>query len=599
MKNKKIYFKVSAILLLSSILCTAQDVSSTQSLDDGWKQLTLREKIGQTVIMRSDSLLKKNMTDKDLVAYLKKYPVGGVFEGGTVIFDSGPAAAQIGDRIARLRKASPVPLIICGDMESGAGANVRGLTRITHLSGVGATRSKTLAYDFGRATAIEARSIGYNWLFTPVADLVQNPFNYLVAERSISDDPGVATPLLISMVNGYQDNGIAATAKHFPGDGIDYRNQHETTSCNALTQAAWDTNHGAVFQALIDNDVMAIMEGHISLPCYQSDSEIVNGQFLPATLSYDLTTKLLKQKMGFKGVVVTDALIMGGFIKFYGDDACVRSIQAGTDMLLWPPERYFDDMEKAVQSGRIPMSRLDDAVQRVWRLKQRLGLLDTNNPPTRPLTDEDTNFIAKTAQDIAETSITLVRDRNKLLPLNPSAIHHVVIIPISNEDERVNGAAKHLQSVLAQRGINATIKRGLWLEKSQVSHRWWNNWWFHIFSKPPVKTMPEVAAENDLIIYLVCEVGFQTWYGGRAQNDTWTYGMAGREKTIVVSLDNPFHSDEFASADTYINAYDASDVVINALTRGLFGEITFTGKSPDNLTMFRKFDLDPRAEQLK
>src|SRR5580658_1838878 len=123
MKNEKVYFKVSAFLLLSSILCVAQDISRAQLPDDGWKQLTLREKIGQTVIMSSDSLPKKNMTDEELIAYLKKYPVGGVFEGGTVIFDSGPTADEIGDNIARLRKASHVPLIICGDMESGAGAN--------------------------------------------------------------------------------------------------------------------------------------------------------------------------------------------------------------------------------------------------------------------------------------------------------------------------------------------------------------------------------------------------------------------------------------------------------------------------------------------
>src|ERR1035441_8576847 len=114
---------------------------------------------------------------------------------------------------------------------------------------------------------------------------------------------------------------------------------------------------------------------------------------------------------------------MGGFIKFYGDDACVRCFQAGTDMVLWPPERHFDDMEKAVQSGRIPMSRLDDAVQRIWRLKQRMGLLNPTNLPTRPLTDADRGFVQKTAQDIAEKSITLVRDRNRLLPLNPAAIH--------------------------------------------------------------------------------------------------------------------------------------------------------------------------------
>lgn len=513
------------------------------------------------------------MTDEELVAYLKKYPVGGVFDGGTVIFDSGPTAAKIGDRIARLRKASPVPLIICGDMESGAGANVLGLTRITHLPGVGAARSKALAHDFGRATAIEARSIGFNWLFTPVADLVQNPFNYIVADRSMSDDPRVATPLLISTVNGYQDNGIAATAKHFPGDGVDYRNQHETTSCNGLTRAAWEKNHGAVFKALIDDDLMAIMTGHISLPCYQDESEKVDGRYLPATLSHDLTTKLLKQEMGFKGVVVSDALIMGGFIKFYGDDACVRCFAAGTDMLLWPPERYFDDMEKAVQSGHISVERLDDAVQRIWRLKQRLGLLNPNNSATRPLSDEDKQFVQQTARNLAEKSITLVRDRNQLLPLSPAAIHRVAIVPISGKGKRVKGASEHLQSAFSARGIAASIRQGLWLED-----------------------MPKVAAENDLVIYLIGEIGFQSWDDSKAQSDTWTSGMAGREKTIVVSLDNPFHSDEFIAADTYINAYDASDAVITALMRGLFGEIMFTGQSPVNLNMIRKFDLDPKVK---
>ncbi len=573
MSNKNTIASISAFYLISLIACGAQGELKTQPLDDGWKRLSLREKIGQTVIMRGESLVHSGTTDAELALYLKHYPVGGVFDGGTVIFDSGPAASQIEERIVRLRKASQIPLIICGDMESGAGANVRGFTRITHLPGVGATRSRRLAYDFGRATAIEARSIGFNWLFTPVADLVQNPFNYIVADRSISDDPQMATPLLISIVNGYQDNGVAATAKHFPGDGVDYRNQHETTSCNGLTQAAWDRNHGAVFQALIDNNVMAIMAGHISLPCYQSESGKVDGRYLPATLSHDLITKLLKQKMGFKGVVVSDALIMGGFSKFYGDDACVHCFAAGTDMLLWPPERYFDDMEKAIASGRVPVSRLDDAVERIWRLKQKLGLLDIDAPASRPLDSRDRIFVEETAQNIAEKSITLVRDRNHLLPLNSTAIHHVAIIPITSKHVRVEDAAEHLQAAFAARGISASIHRGLWLDD-----------------------ITKVAAENDLIIYLVGEIGFQTWDDSPAQSDTWTSGMAGGQKTIVISLDNPFHSDEFVAADTYINAYDASDAVLTALMRGLFGEIRFTGRSPVNLRMFRNFDLDPRAK---
>jgi beta-N-acetylhexosaminidase len=305
----------------------------------------------------------------------------------------------------------------------------------------------------------------------------------------------------------------------------------------------------------------------------------VNGQFLPATLSHDLTTKLLKEKMGFKGVVVTDALIMGGFVKFFGDDACVRSVGAGCDMLLWPPEHYFDDMEAAIQSGRIPMSRLDDAVQRVWRLKQKLGLLNPARPKPQPMTVSEKDFVQKTAQHIAEASITLVRDRNHLLPLKSEQVHQVAIIPVSSREtgpgkkNRAQNAAEHLASVLAGRGITSTIRQGLWLE-----------------------SMPKVAATNDVLIYLVCEVGFQNWDGGKTQGDTWTYSMIGRDKTIVVSLDNPFHSDEFASADTYLNAYDSSDAVIAALTRGLFGEITFTGKSPVNLSMFRKFEQDPRAK---
>jgi beta-N-acetylhexosaminidase len=556
------------------MLYGAHGASDAEPLDDGWKQLSLREKIGQTVVMSASEVVA-NKSDEQLAAYLKKYPVGGMYDGEEVIHFGAMPISQIADRIKRVRKASSIPLLICGDMEAGAGANAVGFTWITKLSGVGATGSKSLAYDFGRATALEARSIGFNWLLAPVADLVQNPFNYLVADRSISDDPRVATPLLISVMRGYQDSDIAATAKHFPGDGVDYRNQHLTTSCNGLTRVAWKKNHGAVFQALIDNGQMSIMAGHISLPCYQSDSEFVQGRYLPATLSHDLVTKLLKQDMGFKGVVVSDAVVMGGFTKFYGDDACVRSVAAGVDMLLWPPERYFDDMELAIQSGRVPMARLDDAVQRIWRMKQQLGLLNPNTPAARPMSDNDQNFVKKTAREVAEKSITLVRDRNQLLPLNPMSVHSVAIVPISNSEQWMKRATDHLQAVLSARGITSTIHQGLWLED-----------------------LSKVAAENDLVIYLVGNIPLQVW-AGPAQKDTWTCDTAGQDKTVVVSLDNPFHSDEYMASPVYINAYETSDVVIDALVRGLFGEITFTGKSQVDLNMFRKFDLDRRANRTK
>jgi len=341
-----------------------------------------------------------------------------------------------------------------------------------------------------------------------------------------------------------------------------------------LTRTAWKKNHGAVFQALIDNGLMSIMAAHISLPCYQSDAEFVGGRYLPASLSHDLMTKLLKQKMGFKGVIVSDAVIMGGFIKFYGEEeGCVRSFEAGMDMLLWPPMQYMDAVEKAIQSGRIPMSRLDDAVQRVWRMKQRLGLLDPNKPGTRPMSAEERDFVKKTVREIAEKGIVLVRDRNHLLPLKTSAIHRVAIIPITNSPDWMKAATDRLQAALTARGVTSTVHQGLWLD-----------------------ALPRVAAENDLLIYLVGNVPLQVW-SGSAQRDTWTCGMAGRDKSVVVSLDNPFHSDEYIAMPVYLNAYEISDMVIDALVRGLFGEFTFTGTSTVNLIMYRTFDLDPRASR--
>ena len=174
---------------------------------------------------------------------------------------------------------------------------------------------------------------------------------------------------------------------------------------------------------------------------------------------------------------------------------------------------------------------------------------------------------------MAEKSIVLVRDRNGLLPLKNSTIHRVAIVPVTNSDEWMKLATDHLQSLLSARGITSTIHKGMWLEAAT-----------------------QVAAENDLLIYLVGNVPLQTW-SGVAQKDTWTCGMAGRDKTVVVSLDNPFHSDEYMAAPVYINAYEISDVVLDALVHGLFGDIKFTGKSQVNLNMFRKFDLDPRANR--
>src|SRR5690606_33233501 len=153
--------------------------------------------------------------------------------------------------------------------------------------------------------------------------------------RAVSDRADLATRLLRQVVRGMQDNGLAATAKHFPGDGVDYRDQHLVTTRNSLSAEEWLAQHGAVFQALIDDGVYSIMTVHIVPPAFQTPEP--DGRYLPCTLSYELTTELLKNKLGFEGVVVSDALIMGGYLGWYERTrADLECFKAGTDMLLWP-----------------------------------------------------------------------------------------------------------------------------------------------------------------------------------------------------------------------------------------------------------------------
>jgi len=172
------------------------------------------------------------------------------------------------------------------------------MTSFPNEMALGAANSPELAFEYGKSMANESRSVGVIWVLHPVADLNLNPFNPIINIRSISDDPDQAIKLLSQQIRGLQSNGVAATIKHFPGDGVDFRDQHLLTSCNSLPLEVWKQKHGKVFQALIYSGVACIMPGHITLPAYQKEK--INGMNPPATLSKELLTGLLKEEMGFR-----------------------------------------------------------------------------------------------------------------------------------------------------------------------------------------------------------------------------------------------------------------------------------------------------------
>jgi len=379
-----------------------------------WRDLSLREKIGQTMMFKADPGRELDKQG-NLEEFLTRYPVGGVFLCGEVLTGPGRDREDILRISEKYREASRFPLPIAADVENGCGSLAEGMASLPHLMALGATSSPELAYAYGKTIALESVSIGLDWSLAPVADLNLNPFNPIVNIRAVADAPGLAIRLLTELVRGMQANGLAATAKHFPGDGVDYRDQHLVTTCNSLPREEWRRNHGAVFQALIDGGVDAVMTGHISLPAYQGGATA--GDCLPATLSYELTTRLLKEEMGFGGVVISDALDMGGFLKWYGRSRGeVECFKAGTDVLLWPTLGYFDLLERAIAAGEIPMTRLDDAVARIWRLKERRGLLDRASGGRRELAPDDLLYIEDTAARVAAGGPTLLRDQKTASP---------------------------------------------------------------------------------------------------------------------------------------------------------------------------------------
>ena len=514
------------------------------------RDLSLREKVLQTVVLRH----KK--------CEITKEKVGAVFFGGEIITsaeDMGLDAAR--NTLTQYIYNADIPLLITSDFENGCGSMVKGLTPFPYLSGLGATNDPQLAYEYGKATAMEARSIGANWSFSPVCDLLTNYRNPLVNVRALTDDVELASRMLPQVIRGMQDNGLAACAKHFPGDGVDYRDQHLVTTANSLPMVQWRKLHGKVFADCIASGVMSIMPGHITLPAYQK-RRWANGLPLPATLSSELIEELLKKEMGFEGIVVTDALNMGGFQGWYENRrrSQIESFKAGCDMMLWPTEHYVDDLVEAVENGYVSMERLDDAVSRILTVKDKLGLFHKGNT-FKKLSGQEQMYINSVQQKTAEQSVTLIRDDAGHFPLSPQKYQKITVVPITHY-EPAFAEAELLCRELENRGFSVCYR------KDGV-------------------TDTEVE-QTDLLLYALFSrsfrpVGFLDFHSREAWKIT-QYLACGVSKTVVVSFGSPWFGNQyFERAPTYVNAYSMLSPSVKAFVQAATGENEFGSFSPFRL----------------
>lgn len=518
--------------------------------------MSLREKISQTVV----TLMNKNeKPDAD---------AGAAFFFGQIITEADEAGLDELRGYARdLIERSKIPPFITSDFENGCGSMVKGLTALPYIMGLGAADSEQMAYDYGKATALEARSVGANWSFSPVSDLNLNPRNPLVNVRCMTDDTSLAVRLLPQVIKGMQDAGLAACAKHFPGDGVDYRDQHIVTTVNSLPMEEWNETFRKVYRAVIAEGVSSIMMGHISLPAYKSDE---TDSELPASLRKSLITDLLKGELGYEGIVVTDALDMGGFVGFYDsrEQSEIESLKAGCDMLLWPSDGYVDRVEKAVSDGYIPESRIDDAVRRILTVKDKMGLFNDDYSHIKLLTAQEEAFVKSTQKKISDMSITLIRDEAKFFPFNKDKIKKIGILPVV-EHQPSKPIAYTIKKHFEARGFDVELYEGDVLGGDAL-HRFYQR--------------------NDVVIYELFSrpfrpIGFLDYTAARAAQVSNAFKMPNaREKNIVVSFGSPYFGNQyFGKAKTYVNCYSMLENSVEAFVRAACGEVEFVGKSPVKL----------------
>ncbi|HAP9334386.1 TPA: beta-hexosaminidase, partial [Enterococcus faecium] len=388
----------------------------------------LEEKIGQLFVNMGSSRDKNYLS-----SMVNQYHIGAVrYNPGT--------ADEVYDQNYILQTESKIPLLIAANTEAGGNGACTDGTEVGVEVKIGATNDAKYAYELGRVSGIEASAIGCNWSFAPIVDINRNWRNPIISSRSFGQSPDKVLELSLAYMKGIQESGILPAAKHFPGDGIDERDQHLSFSINSLSTEEWDNSFGKVYSGLIEAGLPSIMAGHIHMPAYSKhfNLDLKDEDLLPATLSKELITDLLRGKLGFNGLVVTDAshmLGMTGAMK--RSELLPTSIAAGCDLFLFfnDPDEDFNYMMEGYYKGIISEERLRDALRRILGLKAKLGLhKKEKNKILLPKQEamEKIGLIENKSifKEVADQAITLVKDKQDIWPIVPEKYKRILLVDV-------------------------------------------------------------------------------------------------------------------------------------------------------------------------
>jgi len=524
--------------------------------------MSLEQRAGQVLMVRAfgEYYAADAAQRRDLTGMVENLDLGGV-----VIFRSEAfeAAALVADLQRTAEVAGQPPLLIAADFEWGAEFRIGGAVPYPTTMAVGATGDAEAAEWMGRASGRDARALGIHWIFAPVADVNNNPRNPVINVRSFGESPEQVGRLAAAFVRGAQAAGAMATAKHFPGHGDTGVDSHIDMPVLRVDSQRLQNVELAPFRDTIDAGVSSIMTAHLSVPAITADEQ------LPATLSQAVLTDLLRNQLDFKGLVVTDAMEMGGINRrWWSGQAAVRALAAGADMVLLSPfpGAVRSAIVRGVESGELPAERLDEAVRRVLQAKARLGLhlgLDTPSLADLPERFAPASDAAR-AEEVAAAAVTLLRDKRDALPLDARKPTPVLVVGISDTDEPVDVTT-----------LSAALRRRLGdVTSRSIDGR---------TSGDEAAALISRASRAGVVIMAVRARVRSNQERISLPDKQQRYGQLLTEldvPVVLVALGSPYVVSAFPDAGAAAVAYGWSDPLQRALAAALTGEIPWTGHLP-------------------
>jgi beta-N-acetylhexosaminidase len=562
------------------------------------KKMSLEQKVGQMFMIWSRAQFL-NVNNPEYLAWrdaLRKYHLGGFgltvdYEDGFLYKNEPLEAAMVTNQ---LQQDAEFPLLFAADFERGLGMRLYGATTFPHAMAFGATGNLDYARQSGRITAMEARAIGVQWNWFPDVDVNSNPNNPVINTRSYGEDPALVGEMAAAYIEGAHEFGMLTTAKHFPGHGDTDTDSHLSVPKSDNDRQRLDTIELPPFAAAIKAGVDAVMVAHLLVPALDPDPKHV------ASISPAIVTGLLRQKMDFHGLIVTDALQMNGLMKLFPDSgpaasasAAVAAVKAGNDMLLIPADigAAYNGVLNAVRSGEIPESRIEQSVLKILRAKASVGLNKSRLVDINAVNQIVASPASlQTAQKIADSAVTLVRDNQQVLPLKrvragtnpaspayhpPEDVQGRVLLLIFTDDSR-SDSGRVLDQQLRQRIPDARV---IYVDARTAPGL--------------TQEVMDAVAKADKVIVAIYEVPVSGKVVAGTPGNGNSVGVqsasasllqqvlqAAAAKTVVASLGSPYVVTQFPEAQTYLCTFsNVKDSEMSAV-KAMFGEIPMTGHLP-------------------